>query len=170
MDFTHVHLVLNHVPVLGTLFGVLLLLASGIRRSDELKRAALALFMLAALAAIPPYLTGESAEERIEQLPGGSESILEKHEDAALGAIVTLEILGVVSLGGIFLVGRTIPLAKAVVTAVLLLSMATAGLMTRTANLGGQIRHSEIRQVTADPPATGSEGRPNARTHGEADD
>lgn len=38
MNWAHVHLSLNHLPVVGTFFGVLLLLLALLRKSEELKR------------------------------------------------------------------------------------------------------------------------------------
>lgn len=106
MTLTHLHLMLNHVPVLGTAFG-LGLLAFGIwRQSDELKKAALGFFVIAALIAIPAYLTGEPAEEVVESLPGVSDTIIEQHEQAAVIAFTGIVALGVVALAGLFFLRR----------------------------------------------------------------
>lgn len=70
MNTTHIHLLLNHVAILGALFSVILLLAGMFIKSDILKKTALLGFVLAALASIPVFLTGEPAEESVEHLPG----------------------------------------------------------------------------------------------------
>jgi len=46
MNWAHVHLLLNHLPVVGTFFGVLLLLLALLRKSEELKRVSLGVFVL----------------------------------------------------------------------------------------------------------------------------
>lgn len=51
MNWVHLHLALNHVPVLGALFGALLLGVGLVRRSDELQR--VSLWALAAVRAAP---------------------------------------------------------------------------------------------------------------------
>lgn len=152
MDATHVHLLLNHVPVLGTAIGLLLLAAAVVRNSDELKKTGLVIFVVSALIVIPTYLTGESAEETVEHLAGVSESIIERHQDAALLSMVALEVLGVVSLASLLLLPlpQRRQVANRLAAISLVLSILTGGLMVRTANLGGQIRHTEIRQG---PPA-----------------
>ena len=61
MNLAHVHLLLNHLPPLGVLFGFLLLAAAVARKSGELVRASLVTFVLAALLAVPTYYTGEPA-------------------------------------------------------------------------------------------------------------
>jgi len=78
MNATHLHLMLNHLPVLGTAFGLGLLLFGLWRRSNELKKTALGVFVIIALAGVPVYLTGEPAEDGVESLPGVSKPIMEQ--------------------------------------------------------------------------------------------
>jgi hypothetical protein len=53
----HIHLLLNHIPILGSIFGLLLLLYAILRRSDEIKKACFGVFVITALITIPVYLT-----------------------------------------------------------------------------------------------------------------
>ena len=101
MNWAYVHLILNHVPVLGTLFGLLLLAWGILRRNDSLQRAALLTFTLVALVAIPAYLTGKPAEEAVEHLTGTAGSAIEPHEDAALVSFLAMEVLGALALGAL---------------------------------------------------------------------
>ncbi len=150
MDAAHLHLLLNHIPVVGTLVGLLLLAYGLLRKSDELKRASLAMFVATALLAIPTYFTGESAENLVEHLSGVSATLIERHEDAAFVSVLALELLGLVAISALALVHRSARFANALAVTALVLSIVTGGLMARTANLGGQIRHTEIRpQATA---------------------
>jgi uncharacterized membrane protein len=144
VNAAHIHLLLNHLPLLGTGFGVLLLLLAFARRSDELKRVSLGVFALAALIAVPTYLTGEPAENVVERLPGVSKPIIEEHEEAAEGAAAALGVLGVFSLAGLVRFRRS-ALPNWLAVSSLVLGLVVAGLMARSANLGGLIRHSEIR-------------------------
>ena len=73
----HVHLMLNHIPVLGMVFTSLLLAYALIRDQAELRKAALALFILLALVTPAVYLSGEGAEEGVEHLAGVSEAAIE---------------------------------------------------------------------------------------------
>ena len=160
MDAVHIHLLLNHIPVIGTIFAVPLFAYALLRKSDELKRLALIILVFAAIVAIPVYLTGEPAEEAVEKLAGVSHTIIEEHEDAAKISMIFLMMTGALSLVGLFLMRTKKAFAAGwFVLISLLFSVITAGLMARTANLGGQIRHSEIRagnadaQQTENPPA-----------------
>jgi hypothetical protein len=88
MNWAHVHLPLSHLPVFGTIFGVLLLLLALLRKIEELKRVSRGMFVLTALIALPVYFTGEPADELVENLPGVAESLIDKHKYAALFALL----------------------------------------------------------------------------------
>lgn len=145
MNAAHLHLILNHIPVLGTIFGLVLLALALGRKSEELKRVALGTFVIVALLAVPVYLTGEPAEEVLMPLPDASEPIVEQHEQAATVAFIGVVVLGISALAGLFLFrgGKVAPLWFG--CAVLVMSLIVSGAMAWTANLGGQIRHEEIR-------------------------
>ncbi len=145
MNFAHAHLLLNHIPVLGSVFGFAMLSAALLRKSDELLKAGFATLILTAVAALAAFFTGEPAEHFIEAIPGISESFIERHEEAALASLVSAAITGALSLAGLFFFSRGRPLPRWLVPLSLLAALITLGLMARTANLGGQIRHEEAR-------------------------
>ncbi len=103
MSWGHLHLLLNHVPVIGTLLGLLLLLVAFGRKNEELKKVTLGLFVLIALVTVPVYLTGEPAEEMVENIPGVSEAMIERHENAALFSLIAVEVGGIIALAGLLL-------------------------------------------------------------------
>ena len=149
MNTAYLHLLLNHLPVIGAIFGLVLLLWAMLQKSKELQSAGLGVFVLAALAAVPVYLSGEPAEKMVEYLPGVAESFIESHEKAALMALIAVVVTGVVSLAGLILHRRVEKYPGYVAPVVLALAAITSGLMGWTANLGGQIRHTEIRTGSA---------------------
>jgi len=145
MNPAHLHLILNHIPVLGTIIALGLLGFAVWKRSEEIKRAALGLLVITALLGVPAFLTGEPAEDMIKGLPGVSRPLISHHEEAAEGAFIALCILGGIALAGLlwFRRGKLLPAwFNAVVLAG---SLIVGGWMAWTANLGGQIRHPEIR-------------------------
>jgi hypothetical protein len=153
MSMVHLHLLLNHVPVIGMFIGLGLLAYALLRKDVGLLRVCLGLFAILAIVALATFLTGEPAEEAVEGLAGVSESVLERHEEAALQATIALGALGLLSLGLLLRFRRrALPLKAGVI--VLFAAFVPALAMAWTANLGGQIRHSEIRAQTAPPPAT----------------
>jgi uncharacterized membrane protein len=148
MDLTHLHLMLNHLPVFGVMIGFLILAWGMLRGFEEVKKIGLVVLVLTAVVAVPVYLTGEPAEETVEHLPGVTEQIIEAHEDSALLSLIPAIATGFLALAGLFLNRfSSTGVARAAMFTILLLSFVTGGLMARTANLGGQIRHTEIRQA-----------------------
>ena len=147
MNAAHLHLLLNHVPVIGVAFCLLLALYAFMRRSRELEATALWAFVLVAVLTVPVYLTGEPAEEIAESLPGVSEAVIEPHEESALLALAAVEVLGLLALAMLMAgrLGGGRP--RWMFVMVLVLAFVASGMMARTANLGGQIRHTEIRSA-----------------------
>ncbi|MCS6804786.1 MAG: hypothetical protein RMM98_08725 [Acidobacteriota bacterium] len=157
MNSAHAHLILNHIPVIGLWLSVIVLAIGLLKKSEEIKKLSLMLFVIVALIMIPTYLTGEPAEEIIERLPGISHDLIERHEEAALPAAIVVAILGVVALFGVIRARGGAIVPSWVVMASLVLSLIGGGMMAWTAHLGGQIQHPETRpgfQLPAEGPAT----------------
>ncbi len=149
MNTTHLHLLLNHFPIIGTLIGSGLLLWGIIRKQNTIKITAALILAVMAIMAIPVYLTGEPAEESVENLPGISGSLIELHEEAAVIAIWLMGITGLASLVALLFAWQKRKATGTVFILVLVLSVFAFGTMARTGYYGGQIRHTEIRNVSA---------------------
>lgn len=145
MDTTHIHLLLNHFPIIGTLIGSGLLLWGLLKKHDNIKISASVILILMTVIAIPVYLTGEPAEESVEKLPGVMDSMIEMHEDAAKIAIWLMGLTGVFALVALIIQRQKMQLAKHAYTFVFIVSLVCFAAMARTGYYGGQIRHSEIR-------------------------
>jgi hypothetical protein len=171
MNAAHWHLVLTHVPVIGTLFALLALAASLVMKNEGAKRLSLGALVVVALLALPAYFTGEPAEEVVERLPGVSERVIDQHEDAARLALAAVGVAGAAALAGLLLSLRASRVPTWFVTAILLLALVSGILMAWTANLGGQIRHTEIRTSVQSFPADQEATRASrVRSGGEKDD
>ena len=162
MNAAHWHLILNHIPLVGIGFVILLMIIALARKSPELKNVALIFTVIVALWAIPSYLTGEPAEEIVEDMPGISEDSIHEHEEFAEIAFILIEVVGgtalIALIGGRF--NKKLGNTLAVVTLVGLI--AGGGLIAWTANLGGKIHHQEIRgEKTALSPPAGETGGDN---------
>ena len=144
----HVHLVLCHFPIMAILMGLGWLAFGLWRGSRDIQKAALAMFVLAAVVAVPLYLTGGPAAGAVKGLPGFSERILEQHQEAAGVTLAGCIVLGIVALAGlIHFRGRAV--AGWFSVALLAGALVAGGLVVWAAHLGGQIRHSEIRAEDA---------------------
>ena len=142
MNAAYLHLTLNHIPVLGSVFGIVLLAVALLRRNETLLRAAWVSFVVVALVAIPVYFSGRSAEDIVKHEPGVTKDAIHAHEDIALFALVGAEALGILALWALVLSrrGRT---PAWLGPGSLVLAIVVAGLMGFTAERGGRINHPE---------------------------
>lgn len=145
MDWVHLHLALNHVPVLGSLFVGLLLLCALLKQSEELKRLSLWWLVGLMVVSIPIKFTGDFADENKPEEIAGESALIKAHEDAADQATTGIFLAGVIAAVALFQARKGKAVPQWGIIAALVLSLATFALMARTANLGGQIRHTEIR-------------------------
>lgn len=97
---------------------------------------------------MPLYLTGGTAAGVVKGLPGFSDHILEQHQAAAGVTLAGCIVIGIAALAGL-LVFRGRIIANWFGILLLAAALVVGGLVTWTANLGGQIRHSEIRAYDA---------------------
>lgn len=146
MSIVHLHLLLGHVPVVGILFALLLFAAAIFLRETVSTRFVLGFSAALGAVAIAVYFTGGAAEEAVEKLAGVTEGAIEQHEEAAEVTTIALSIFGALSLAALVIfrkgrVPRWVGAAGFAGTVVL------SALMGWTANLGGQIRHTEIRSA-----------------------
>lgn len=145
MDLAHIHLLLNHFPTIGFLIGAGLFVVSLIAKSDHLKIASLVVLLGIALISIPTYMSGNGAQEAIKSMPGLSKSLVEAHEGAALVAMIFMLLTGGFAWLALWQFRRLARVPKWNLALILALTVVTFGLMTRASNMGGEIRHEEIR-------------------------
>ncbi len=145
MDATHIHLILTHVPIVGTLIGIGILAYGYFSKNDDIKKVSLMLLFLMALVTIPVFISGEKAEHSVEHLAGVSEVFIEEHEELAEKAIWLMGLMGLLSISGFIALQKNLPFAKILTMSTLVVSLLTFGIFAKVGNLGGQIRHSEIR-------------------------
>ncbi|MFZ4771419.1 MAG: hypothetical protein ACOYLO_14645 [Ferruginibacter sp.] len=143
MSQVHLHLLITHLPIFGALLGAFVLGYGIWSKSDHTKIAAYFLFIISAIGTGIAYLTGEGAEEAVENLPGVAESIIGQHEEFAMYALVSLIVLGISSLMAIYVTIKKSSLAKTASVLTLFISLISFALIARTGYLGGQIRHTE---------------------------
>ncbi len=154
MNGAQLHLALNHLPVMGTIIATCVLVAAMIFKSDAVRRTAIALLIGSGLAAGATFLTGEPAEEVVEELPGIQEPLIKAHEEAAEGALIASGILAALALGALLL-DRKGKLTGTLTGVLLAGSLGVSVGMGYAAHLGGLIRHPELANATAGSAAPG---------------
>lgn len=161
MTAAQLHLALNHIPVLGTLLGAVLLAYALWRGQETVQNVSLGLLVFVGAVAVVVYLTGEPAEEIIEGAAGVSHDAIEAHEVWGWYAFLASILTGLGALGALVLDYVWGQLGRQAVWVVFLLAFLTSGVMVYTANLGGKINHPELRAST---PAVESPGAPETES------
>jgi heme A synthase len=181
----HWHLLFNHLPVVGSMFSVLLLLYALVRRNSELKRAALLSFVIVGIVTFASITTGGPAAKAIRGMPGVNSPMIREHAESANFAEICSYALGAVSILGLILALRNKrqtsnsanghayeayrrdkepPGWLMVIT--LVIGLLQVAIMMRTANLGGEIRHPEIDNDSLSHAVSLHVSHPAARVQG----
>jgi uncharacterized membrane protein len=145
MDSTNFHLVLTHFPVIGIMFGVVLL-AYGIYTKNTLfAKAGLISFIAAALVGIPAFLSGDGAAEALKQLKTVPEDLINSHEELGEKAIWVIGALGLLSVFGFYLDYKKDKRFRTACLVILVFSCLTFILMAYVGHSGGMIRATELK-------------------------
>lgn len=152
MTGTHLHLLVNHVPIIGALFALTLLVASMWYGRDVLQRTALVLLVVVGAAAGVSKLSGDPAEDGVRGKPGVTRASIHEHEEMADKAFLAAVALGLFSVVALIR-WRNVPLPANATRTALGGAIVVSGLMAYTGLLGGQIRHTEVRPGATDADA-----------------
>jgi uncharacterized membrane protein len=156
MNYAHLHLLLNHFPIIGSIVGLGLFLVSFFGKNQDLRRASYITFIGIALITIPAFLTGFGAQQMIRGGTGVSDALIRRHESSALLSMWFMEVTGALALIGLWQSQTIARPARWNVAAVLIFSLLSVVLIGRTGNTGGDIRHPEDQTGKAAPVADGT--------------
>ena len=148
MNGAHLHLLLNHFPIIGLLIGIGVLAYGIFKNNQQINVIGLVIITLMAIIAVPAYLTGEEAEETVEHIQGISDDLIHEHEELAEKAILLMAVLGALALTSLYAIKKELAFAKKITLITFIVSLLTFGLFAKVGNLGGNIRHSELRATT----------------------
>ncbi len=148
MNQAHWHLVVNHLPIIFPIVGIIVIITGFISKSEAVKRTAYLVFVIGALTAIFAMNTGEGAEEVAERISGINESYIEQHEESAETFAVLSYFLGAFSLVGLWVSFKQEYFSNLLSVITLLFSLVVLYFGKHTGTTGGEIRHSEIRTET----------------------
>ncbi len=145
MNPAHLHLLMNHIPVIGIPLAGVLLIVAILLKQRVIEQVALCFMVVLGLLTIPVFLTGEPAEEMVEDIPTVSHDIIEEHEESAELSFIIAELLAAMALVALAWGWKRGNVPKAVTYGMLVGAILSAVLLARTAYLGGHVRHAEIR-------------------------
>jgi hypothetical protein len=157
MNLAHVHIVLNHIPSLGSVAGLLMLAWAIYTKNDALKKSSFGVLVLIALATLPTYLSGNGARQLIAKQPAAPLGIVEVHQNAAMVTLIAMTIAGTFAWFGLWEIRRFSRASTLTTMASLLTAAAASACILYTGSLGGLINHPEIR-TAADTSITEAAG------------
>ena len=149
MSLDHLHLLLNHVPTVGAVAALGLLMLAYVRRNEHLTHAGLEALYVVALLTLPAYISGVGAYRELRSSPGVSDVAIRIHQDVALWGFTIIELAGFVAWLALWQTRRYGRAARGLVAASTLLLIVSIVIMGRAGNLGGEIRHPEMRSSAA---------------------
>ncbi|MBX7057542.1 MAG: hypothetical protein K1X75_05705 [Leptospirales bacterium] len=155
MNAVHLHLILNHLPIVAILLATVLLLASLLVRTRGFLQAALAVLVFAGVSGAPAYFSGEEAEESAEhsesapqQSEPDNEVWLEAHEQAAKFGLGASIVCGLAGVGLLFWLARRPDAGLGAARgAALALALFSSVILARVGQTGGRIAHPETRPL-----------------------
>jgi hypothetical protein len=147
MNLAHIHIVLNHVPSLGSVLGLLMLAVAIYTKNDALKKSSFGLLVLIALATLPTYLSGNGARQVIAKQPAVSLGLVEVHQNAAMLTLIAMTVAGTFAWFGLWEIRRFSRAGSLTTMGSLLTAAVASVLILYTGSLGGKISHPEIREA-----------------------
>ena len=149
MNDAHIHLLINHIPIIGLIIGVLILLFGIIFKSSLTKKIALAVVLCCVFLAIPSFSTGEEAEEVIEHMSSMTKEthhLIHEHEEKAELFMPFAWILIVLSLVTLFFEWKKKKFASYLSILTLVVGLIAIYIVREVGTTGGEITHPEIRK------------------------
>ncbi|GHO82144.1 hypothetical protein [Dictyobacter formicarum] len=151
MNMAHIHIILNHIPILGTAFVALAFLIALIFRNVFLQKLSLWFLALAALSTAAAYLTGDGATHIVESLNHASPILIHDHESMARISLIIMFFTGIIALFGIVFYTRKPALPRYLQVIVMAILIINTAVLIYVGYLGGLVSHPEIRSFLDAP-------------------
>lgn len=102
MNAAHYHLIVNHLPIIFPLVGIIIMTIGFFSSSESVKRTAFFIFILGSVSTFAAMATGDDAEDIVEKISGVTENFISIHEETAEKFAIFSYILGALSIGGLW--------------------------------------------------------------------
>ncbi|MGH7583017.1 MAG: hypothetical protein ACREL5_07330 [Gemmatimonadales bacterium] len=151
----HWHVLVNHLPIIGMPFAMVLLAWGLFLKQEQVVRVALLAIVLVAISAWVTDTLGDGAKHQIRDLPWANREVIQAHEDAGDKANIVSLVTGAAALVTLVLARKGKPVRRGFASGVLVLTLVSTGFLSYAGWQGGKIRHVEFGNTpTAQPPTT----------------
>jgi len=144
MLLTHLHLMLNHVPIFGSIVLFFLMVHAVFYKKEKQIRIYLWFYALLALITLPVFLTGDPAGDLIKKLPGISDATIDAHETFGYISLIIILLLGVSAAAALRFFRNLDILPSWFKYSFIAVAFISVLAVSWTGKTGGEIRHSEI--------------------------
>ncbi len=144
MNDFHIHLLVNHFPIVGVILATLILLAGILLRNKTVQVVGLFTMFFSGIAAFIAHITGERAEHAADDATGFSHDALEFHEHASEPFFQGMVVVGILSLVTLFLLYRKSVIGNYLTYFILVGGIVCSVLAKKAGESGGAIRHPEL--------------------------
>ncbi len=151
----YIHVVLNHLPIYGTILGALALAIALILRSRSAQITALVLALIAGSSAYPVFVSGQRSYKTIRGISddAGAEA-LDEHMDRAEKTIDAFYLLAAFATAALLVPIKWPKSGVPLAALTLILAILCSGIAVYIAQRGGRVRHSEFRPSENSTPAS----------------
>lgn len=144
MNLSQIHLVLNHVPVVGAFILSLLFIHYQMWHIEYGKKNIFRAYVAVFIIIIPVYFTGTPARDLLQNYAGISNSLIDLHRNYATASSLLIMLTGLLSLYALNLLRKNITVPRWFNIIFILITVALLTVISLTAEYGGRIRHPEI--------------------------
>ena len=152
MNPVQLHMLSNHLPIVGFAVAMVVLAGGFVFKSRPLLLMGCFLAIVMGLAVLPANASGEDSEEIAEDIQGISNKTIHEHEESAEYTLVMMLVAAGVAAVTFFLVYKEHSFAKFAVPVLLLVGLTANVSAIKTGHLGGYIRHPEIDTPQSNEP------------------
>jgi len=139
------HLWANHVPIIGTIIGVMVVLIGAVLKQEVVRKTGLVIYVVTGLAVFPANFTGEGAEDIVEDTVSWVDhKQIHEHEELAETSM-TLTVIGVaLALLSLFNWPRVQSLQRLIAAAFLVVGIAGCVYIGLAGHEGGKIMRPHL--------------------------
>ncbi|MDZ4752093.1 MAG: hypothetical protein SGI87_10790 [Flavobacteriales bacterium] len=157
MSDQQLHHLFNHLPSIGLIIGVMVMIVSLLFKKSQALSAGAIILLISGLSVLPVNKTGEDTEERIEQIAGVNESAIKDHEEAAEQVLPFAIASAVLALFYLVAAWKGWKWSNTIAIAALLVAGMAIYFVIEASHRGGLIRHPELDSAAIAPLVGGGE-------------